>query len=760
MKNLMMMCCVVMVAWSARAESVSTNGYTWTYSVVDGKATITTIAPAPTGDMVVPSELGGLRVMSIGTSAFYGCSGLTSVTIPYGVTSIGNSAFSNCCNMAYVAFPDSLSSIGDWAFCECRGLTSVTIPTSVGSIGEGAFGGCASLTNMVLPFVGASRAKPVYAGTNWVKEHFGYIFGTRSYDGCLKMSYKGYYIPQSLRTVHVTDSSAMWGTTGYYSSHGYSGQLFWDISTYGSFYKCSFLTEITLPENLTAIKDYAFGRCSGLSRIVLPATVNSIDEYAFSNCSGLMDVIFLGNAPATSEQAFTNANESCVAHVYYGSTGWGVSIPGTWKGLRIEYIIGTVAFDATGGFVSEDSRIVRMRDAIGELPVPVRENYRFLGWFTAAVDGTEVEASHILSDNMTLYAHWEPAVANLVIATSDNALFSNVFQTLTITCGTSGATILYTTDGSDPAVNGNVYKEPFSVYESCTVRAIARKEGLVDSEEASITVTRAEGLSEAANLYGYLMETDETHPWTVVTDVSHDGVSCVKSGVIGNGGMTWLQTSLKKAGTVSFWWKAACEDADVEDGETYYYDYGVFLVDDVEKAWIAGHNTGWRKVVVDVPSGGKHVLRWEYRKDGATSYAPDCVWLDQVQWIPADGGGYTLTTPEPVPYAWLSGYGLGIDSDFEMVAKGATGKRGGDGRALQVWQDYVAGTDPTNAASVFTAGIEFVDGVPQVTWSPNLNTNGVVRSYTIWGKESLTDAAWHSPTNAADRFFKVMVEMP
>ena len=36
----------------------------------------------------------------------------------------------------------------------------------------------------------------------------------------------------------------------------------------------------------------------------------------------------------------------------------------------------------------------------------------------------------------------------------------------------------------------------------------------------------------------------------------------------------------------------------------------------------------------------------------------------------------------------------------------------------------------------------------------------VVRNYTIWGKESLTDAAWHFPTNAADRFFKVSVEMP
>ena len=327
-------------------------------------------------------------------------------------------------------------------------------------------------------------------------------------------------------------------------------------------------------------------------------------------------------------------------------------------------------------------------------------------------------------------------------------------------CETEDAEIWYTTDGSDPAINGRLYKGAFDVYESCMIRAIAKRYDWKDSAETTNVLTRAEGLSEAANLYGYLMETDGAYPWTVVTDVSHDGVSCVRSGAIGNGGTTHLTASVRKAGTVSFWWKAACEDADVEDDETYYYDYGVFLVDDVEKAWIAGHDTGWRKVVVDVPSGGKHVLRWEYRKDDATSYSPDCIWLDQVQWIPADGGGHTLTTPEPVPYAWLSGYGLGGDSDFETAAKGATGKRGGDGRALQVWQDYVAGTDPTNAASVFTAGIEMVGGVPPVTWSPNLNTNGVVRSYTIWGKESLTDAAWHSPTNAADRFFKVSVEMP
>ena len=80
--------------------------------------------------------------------------------------------------------------------------------------------------------------------------------------------------------------------------------------------------------------------------------------------------------------------------------------------------------------------------------------------------------------------------------------------------------------------------------------------------------------------------------------------------------------------------------------------------------------------------------------------------------------------------------------------------------ALTVWQDYVAGTDPTNTASVFSAAIEMVDGIPQITWSPDLNSNGVERIYTIWGKESLTDAEWVAPTNAAHRFFKVTVELP
>ena len=270
-------------------------------------------------------------------------------------------------------------------------------------------------------------------------------------------------------------------------------------------------------------------------------------------------------------------------------------------------------------------------------------------------------------------------------------MFANASQEVCIDCEAYVATIYYTTDGRDPLEGGMEYKRPFTVYKSCTVRAVAVDDDGNNSVEATATFTRGESLSEAANLYGYTMETDTAAPWTVDAAVSHDGVSSVRSGAIGNNGTTYLMASVKKAGTVSFWWKAQCEEPDEEDGEDGYYDYGAFLVDDVVKARIAGNDTGWQFVSVEVPTGGKHVLRWEYRKDGATSYAPDCVWVDQVQWSPADGSGYTLTSPEPVPYSWLSQYGLGVASgDFEAAANAANGKTIW-GRPMSVWQDYVAG---------------------------------------------------------------------
>ena len=159
-KKLMMLAMSTVVALGAVADTENVGGYTWTYQINSGTAEIynggdSAISPSPTGSLTIPATLGGKPVTSIGSYAFYYCTGLTSITIPSSVTSIGS-----------------------YAFDYCYGLTNITIPSSVTSIGSSAFYGCRGLTEMTLPFVGYTRGN---SGSS--SSLFGYIFGTSSYSG-------------------------------------------------------------------------------------------------------------------------------------------------------------------------------------------------------------------------------------------------------------------------------------------------------------------------------------------------------------------------------------------------------------------------------------------------------------------------------------------------------------------------------------------------------------------------------------------------
>jgi len=98
------------------------------------------------GDYIIPNS-----VISLGITAFNGCTGLTRVNIPNGIVNISNGLFYNCTGLINVTIPNSVTLIDDYAFYGCTGLTSMTISNSVASIGYAAFLGCTQMTSVIIP---------------------------------------------------------------------------------------------------------------------------------------------------------------------------------------------------------------------------------------------------------------------------------------------------------------------------------------------------------------------------------------------------------------------------------------------------------------------------------------------------------------------------------------------------------------------------------------------------------------------------------
>ena len=90
-------------------------------------------------------------VTCIGSYAFYGCSGLTSINIPEGVKVIDYGTFSGCSSLSSITIGNNVTRIGSYAFNGCMGLSSIVIPESVTSIGSSAFSGCSGLTSIKIP---------------------------------------------------------------------------------------------------------------------------------------------------------------------------------------------------------------------------------------------------------------------------------------------------------------------------------------------------------------------------------------------------------------------------------------------------------------------------------------------------------------------------------------------------------------------------------------------------------------------------------
>ena len=270
----------VLTVFSASAE---TEGI-FTYTVVNGEATITEVDYQDVTDLVIPETLGDVPVTAIGDSFLKDNdntrgNGGNTVFIPKTVTAISSKAFFasdvrqilvDADNPNYVAadgvlfskdmktllavpgaytaesysVPEDVESIGIYAFHTCILIEEVIFPSSLRSIGEQAFFHAMNIKrlqmNEGLTAIGANC--------------FAWCYGLED----------------------VTIPSTLSKITG------------------SAFTECNALETIVIPEGVSVIEYFAFESCPMLKHVYLPKTLTVIGTGAFGNSNALTDICYAG----------------------------------------------------------------------------------------------------------------------------------------------------------------------------------------------------------------------------------------------------------------------------------------------------------------------------------------------------------------------------------------------------------------------------------------------------------------------------------
>lgn len=229
-------------------------------------------------------------ITEIGEFAFQGCE-VISMVIPEGVTTIGTCAFADCYNLVSVLIPNSVVTIGDNAFEGCTKLTSIRIPSSTKKIGEMAFSYCFSLESICI----AESLE---------------IIGKYAFCYC-----------KGLTCISVNEDNLNFCSI--------NGVLYNKNRTTLVRYPSKKTGNLSIPDTVREIEDYAFEGCSKLNSVQLPNSVIEIGVSSFENCTNLTSVVIPKSVTSIGNKAFAGcyfalANfknmSGCTSDNYWGAT--------------------------------------------------------------------------------------------------------------------------------------------------------------------------------------------------------------------------------------------------------------------------------------------------------------------------------------------------------------------------------------------------------------------------------------------------------
>jgi hypothetical protein len=274
------------------------------------------------GSVAIPTNINGLPVTSIGADAFYGCTTLTSLTVPGGITSIGNSAFSGCNSLTNIYFTGNAPAVGSSVFLNDPKATISCLPCTLGW--GNSFAGLPVVQNWQADFSFTTNADAItITGYSGICQSVNIPSAINGFP-VTSIGANAFFFCTNLTNVNIPGGITSIGNGAFqFCINLTSVTIPTGVTSIGevAFYGCTSLTNAVIPDSVTGIGIAAFQSCFSLISVMIPASVTSLGDSAFNDCVNLSSVYFGGNAPTADSSVFLSDSKTTF---YYlpGTAGW------------------------------------------------------------------------------------------------------------------------------------------------------------------------------------------------------------------------------------------------------------------------------------------------------------------------------------------------------------------------------------------------------------------------------------------------------